>query len=484
MKTVALYDDRIAIPEAAQQFLGIERFGQLLYRKRTLAEHTRSLFEASGTDRVVRLRGEQDADRVLASLRRESGAIQTIYWPACVAAPDRNAAGIFLRKLRHSQESFRVGITAGATSPAVLVFGPGDAGLVSAAIEGGLTTTPGEGPSFHPIGNGGGFRDLLPAESLVEFLSTTFDARAFNTVDHGRLTVRKRSADVTKMRREAKVFELLPPALRMFFLPTLAYHEEGGHAVYETERLMVPDMAIQWVHRAFTVEEFGVFLDRVLAFVAMRPLRPAPRAESVASLYVGKIEERMAKLKQAPLHGRLASLIAEATDLGSLDHQVERFRSLWLALSPRRKFHRQAVSHGDLCLSNILYARSTRLMRFIDPRGGDGAEDLWLDEYYDLAKLSHSILGLYDFINHDLCDLHADRDLSLALEVAAEELEPLQQLFRERVGALGYDLGLLRLYEASLFLSMLPLHVDTPKKVLAFLIVAGRIMDGLESGRI
>ena len=484
MKTVAIYDDRLAIPEAAQQFLGIERFGQLLYRKLTLTEHMRSLFEASGVERVVRLRGEQDVERLLASLRRDAGAIQIIYWPACIAAPDRNAAGIFLRKLRHSQESFRVELPRSAGAPPVLILGPGEIAMLAALLEGGAAAVPAiEGTAFHQIENRGGLRDLQPAEALVEFLSTTFDARAFNAVDHGRLTVRKRSSDVAKMRREAKVFELLPAPLRMFFLPTLAYHEEGGFATYETERLMVPDMAIQWVHRAFSAEEFAVFLDRVLAFVGLRPLRPAASGEAVAALYLGKIDERMARLKQGALHDRLATLLADATGLVSLDHQIARFRSLWQRLGGQRRAPRQAVSHGDLCLSNILYARSTRLMRFIDPRGGDSAEDLWLDEYYDLAKLSHSILGLYDFINHDLCEVQAGRDLRLELVIAAAELEPLQQLFRERVAALGYDLRLLRLYEASLFLSMLPLHADTPKKVLGFLCVADRIMSELEAAR-
>ena len=55
-------------------------------------------------------------------------------------------------------------------------------------------------------------------------------------------------------------------------------------------------------------------------------------------------------------------------------------------------------SHGDLCLSNILACYDGNV-RFIDPRGSDS---IWLDEYYDMAKLSQSIMGGYDFIINDI----------------------------------------------------------------------------------
>ena len=41
-------------------------------------------------------------------------------------------------------------------------------------------------------------------------------------------------------------------------------------------------------------------------------------------------------------------------------------------------------------------------MKFVDPKGALEEEDLWTDPYYDLAKLSHSVLGNYDLINNSL----------------------------------------------------------------------------------
>jgi hypothetical protein len=40
----------------------------------------------------------------------------------------------------------------------------------------------------------------------------------------------------------------------------------------------------------------------------------------------------------------------------------------------------------------------------------------------------------------------------------------------------------MRLGEASLFLSMLPLHIDYPNKVIAFMLKASQILDEVEGG--
>jgi hypothetical protein len=51
-------------------------------------------------------------------------------------------------------------------------------------------------------------------------------------------------------------------------------------------------------------------------------------------------------------------------------------------------------------------------------------------------------------------------------------------MFRERLKEHGYDERLVRLYEAGLFLSMLPLHAGAPRKLLGFVLTALNIMRG------
>ena len=41
----------------------------------------------------------------------------------------------------------------------------------------------------------------------------------------------------------------------------------------------------------------------------------------------------------------------------------------------------------------------------------DGDDDLYVSPFYDLAKLSHSVVGNYDFINYGLYRVEIDADL-------------------------------------------------------------------------
>jgi len=46
-------------------------------------------------------------------------------------------------------------------------------------------------------------------------------------------------------------------------------------------------------------------------------------------------------------------------------------------------------------------------------------------------------------------------------------LQKISDAFKNFVNDLGYDLSVVRLFEASLFLSMIPLHQDGEKKMIA-----------------
>jgi hypothetical protein len=483
---IAVYDDRVAVPDEARSFIGIERFSGLVYRKRTLLEHAREALADAGIERVVAVGGESDVEALTETVLHAPERQRIIYLPSCVAFPDREAVRICLRKFACSDENFALGAEPGSSAPPVLAMGAASAErLLRIRDLGRWRTAVGESPApFHWAENKARIMDLTVRGRLIEFLSSTFDARSFNTIRQDDLLVTKRSADVAKMRREYAFYGQLDGPLRMFFLQPLAFREGDGWAEYQTERLFIPDVAVQWIHRSFDPGSFANLLGRVGAFLAMRPVRDNPAADprgAIERLYVGKVADRLAQLRAAPGLEAITALVRNCTGLAGPEEQFERFRALWRRLSPLRRTHRQAVSHGDLCFSNILYHRQSQQVKFIDPRGAENPEELWMDEYYDIAKLSHSVLGLYDFINHDLAELHLDRELRLGLSCEGQGLEPLQEAFRAHITALGFDLRLVRLYEASLFLSMLPLHADVPKKVVAFLITAARIMDGLES---
>ncbi len=118
-------------------------------------------------------------------------------------------------------------------------------------------------------------------------------------------------------------------------------------------------------------------------------------------------------------------------------------------------------------------------MKLIDPKGALTEAELWTNPYYDIAKLSHSVCGRYDFFNNGIYDIHIDEQFGYRLEIPFDNAKYVS-VFRQKVAANGLDYLTVRIYEASLFLSMLPLHIDNPHKVFAFILNAKQILEEIE----
>ncbi|GHZ42507.1 TPA: capsular biosynthesis protein [Vibrio cholerae] len=135
----------------------------------------------------------------------------------------------------------------------------------------------------------------------------------------------------------------------------------------------------------------------------------------------------------------------------------------YLPLSQRR----EAVLHGDFCFSNILYDFRAGKVKTIDPRGmtPEGLKTIYGDINYDLAKLSHSVLGLYDWIiagYYKVCI----QDNYIQLDIAEDsQHQEIQQIFIELVEK-NFELSSKNLFamQIQLFLSMLPLHSDDKER--------------------
>jgi hypothetical protein len=125
------------------------------------------------------------------------------------------------------------------------------------------------------------------------------------------------------------------------------------------------------------------------------------------------------------------------------------------------------ILHGDLCFSNILFDLNNGIIRFIDPRGEWGENILYGDIKYDIAKLRHSISGKYDFIVNDLFSIDLkENKLDLSFNMVSSVQNNLSIKFDNMIGK-SYNLKKIKLIEGLLFISMLPLHNDTPKRQLA-----------------
>lgn len=119
------------------------------------------------------------------------------------------------------------------------------------------------------------------------------------------------------------------------------------------------------------------------------------------------------------------------------------------------------VIHGDYFFANILYDSKSNFIRTVDPRGDFGGYGIYGDPRYDIAKLSHSVNGKYDFIIKDMFNL--DLNNNVFSVNAKKDSNKLEQILAEKIQE-RYNIEEIKLIESLLFLSMVPLHKDYPQR--------------------
>ena len=316
------------------------------------------------------------------------------------------------------------------------------------------------------------FVNLQDFDSFLRYISGGFDARFFNSMITDENIVIKKSNNIEKIKKEYTYYQLLPEEEKKWMVMPYNYEENGEYASYMMERIYMPDLAIRWIHGAIDINEFGKILDKLFFYIKNRKTRRTNKEEFIResnNLYVEKLEKRIEQLKEHSKYPILEAYIKNGTEYNNIDEIIEKYKQIYNKIIKKEKYYYEVIGHGDLCFSNILYNDETKMIRFIDPKGALVEEELWTNPYYDIAKLSHSICGLYDFFNCGLYDIVLNEDLKFELKIDFNN-EKYIELFRRKLLDSDIDFKKIRVYEASLFLSMLPLHMDFPKKVFGFLL--------------
>ncbi len=478
---LAVYDDSATVPADVASITGVTSFGDMLRRRERLSSSIRALAEAAGLTGVLHPRTPGDLAALADGVRHHAPDTLYLLFPSHLAPTVEPAeAALFLKKLRY------------LTEPVALWRGEHLTGVYLIdrdALLAYLQAEPVEGErerqlenhaaGLSPVDDALGLADLRELATALEYLSGSFSARHFNQVSQDRYYVVKRSTDRDKIRREYRFFGHLPEAMQPFFVQPFDYEEDDAGASYRMRRLFVPDLAVQWVHRAFTEGQFGQLISHLFHFVEDRPRRRigrGPVRELAERLYIDKVESRIDSLLGLPAGQAVDAALTAGGVPGGVRGIQRDFLAAYERISRHRRDEDLCVSHGDLGFSNILYSQSTQTFQLIDPRGADEADEVFSDPYYDVAKLSHSVLGSYDFIVADLYELAYTEDLTLSLALDHETSAELRVQFTHALSDHGFDVDVVRICEASLFLSMLPLHIDAPKRVTAFALRARDIV--------
>ncbi|MBD5544045.1 MAG: DUF1679 domain-containing protein [Lachnospiraceae bacterium] len=469
-----IYDDSVKPNKEVGTITGHNSYGDTIFKRITLKNRMKAEIQKNkAVAHILFYSGIEDREQIYKAYKDLEEPINLVHLYSNFALKDTKEFSVLLTKAQYAKESF-VAMCQEKTAMAIVSGGEEYFShfedLTSRSFEGEIITTD-------------AFMDISKRSNFLTFITSGFDARFFNALLGDDYTVTKKSNKIEKIKSEYNFYYLLPDNMKMWFVMPFDYQEGKDFASYTMERYHMTDIAIRFVHGAVSTEELSDILEKLFYFLAIRGRKKASREEVRAvakELYVDKLKSRMEELKKYPQYEQFDHMIAMGTEYESLEQVVETYCKLYEQVKrPEKDNNCLVIGHGDLCFSNILYSREADILKLIDPKGALQEEELYTDMYYDLAKLSHSICGCYDFFNSGLYEITMDRDMKLSLTIDADK-QPYVEVFKGYLEKNDFDYRLVRLYEASLFLSMLPYHMDQPGKVFGFILNAINILDEVE----
>lgn len=306
--------------------------------------------------------------------------------------------------------------------------------------------------------------------------TTSVAARSFNSIeiDEQRGILKKRSENKEKLVNEIRWYLRIPNKLQYLLPrvydysldltdPYVSMEYYGYHTLHES--LVFGDLPlVKWQaifqKLLFAINDMGKFTvtgERIQFEAALR------------DIYLQKTFDRLDMMRNEPdFHSFFENTITiNGKEYRSLNEYLKMLPQLIEKLVVYTFTGQFNIIHGDLCFANILIEDTYDFIRVIDPRGKFGTFDIYGDGRYELAKLMHTLEGKYDFIIEDMFDIdvigntieyHVHKQIDKITNVFLD-------VFRESID----NIQAVRLIEATLFLSMIPLHSDYKQRQFAML---------------
>lgn len=484
-KLVFIYDNRNEINSSIGKIVALNTYGDIIYRRKRLKTIIQNaVLDIDSNIEFLKISSDKDVNRLINLLQYDGDKIYVNYFSSTVII-NKEGVEVLLDKCAYINETMVVD----KENPTMIVFNSFEQYknfLLNDSLKEPKNIIA-KYPNIKEIGTDKCLKNISVYTDFLKFFSGGFEARYFNSVQSDEYIVTKSSTNKKKMKAEHDYFYLLPENMKSWFVVPYDYKETENGAQYSMERIKTPDVALQWVHEAISLEDFKLLIDKIMFFVKSRNKKRIDKEkyfENMQKLYEQKVLDRIEQLTKMPEYEKLNQVIKLNTKYNSLEQIVEEYLKIYKEAISEYKFDFcEVIGHGDLCFSNMLYYKDIELIKFIDVKGATKEEELWMDPYYDLAKLSHSICGDYDFFNYDMVDVVIDNDLSLELRFEKRDTSKFVEIFKEKLIENGYNFRLVRIFELSLFLSMLPLHMDNRRKVLGFLMNSIRILEEIKNGK-
>jgi rRNA maturation endonuclease Nob1 len=273
-----------------------------------------------------------------------------------------------------------------------------------------------------------------------------YNSRYFNNITKDNDILIKSSSNIEKIISEYHYYYNLPEEKQRFFVQPFELNVSNSLASYKMELINYKNLADLFYSDHISSKSFELVLDHINEF----------KKNTYVENYI-LVKEQSKELVIEKTKNRIK-------DFKEYNYLLDKIIDVFEKYQECRKTWNVVLSHGDLCLSNIIWIKEINMIRFIDPRGVKKQNDMYLDEYYDLAKLSHSIFGGYESIIYN----------------KKIDYENIKKTFINFLIEKNICVDLLKVYEASLFLSMVPLHIDNKKNINSFLSTCQKILNEVD----
>lgn len=312
--------------------------------------------------------------------------------------------------------------------------------------------------------------DVGHIDTYYQAKKQVLNVREFNSLDADdqRNSITKSTKETEILRSEYEWYTALPEEVRPYTPQVYDYSE--AESELELEYIGYPSLRDLYLHGShglhiwnYVFETLFSMLDIFATYDESKEIRP-----SLESMYVEKTKRRLGHVDPdghlAPFHDDEVTINGET--YRGLPFILDGLESL-LSEAGVLDVEEFSVIHGDLCFSNILFSVRNGIVKLIDPRGEFGPYVVYGDQRYDLAKLRHSVSGNYDFIINDMFEVWTERPTNdIEYEVyrnsTHDERETLfDNLLEQQYPEWSDDV---RLIESLLYLSMVPLHDDSPQR--------------------
>lgn len=319
--------------------------------------------------------------------------------------------------------------------------------------------------------------DFGHLNSYFQSRSEITTERVFNKLKIENKVVEKSGDDLKKLSDEAHWFETLPLSLRLYTPAYLGKIELNnvfsGYSLEYLQWLPLSDLYIFGHLPLLTWKD--IFEE--LFNIAHRFTKQASQCH-VKSLDFDLTKKTFYRLQQLELE--LEVIVDE------INRVEEKFGTPLKEILERTALliaeqHTPVIAlvHGDFCFSNILFDARSKYIKLIDPRGQDmvGNTTSFGDQYYDIAKLVHSLIGGYD---HIIAGRYTISDRGIVIHFSDHQLKIIELFERYFEDKFRCDRSVILSMLIHLFASMLPLHNDRPDRQQAFLLNCYRLFYILE----